>query len=183
MNVTFLQNDYIDSLIVNTADGTPLYQANTPFGLVHRKTSIRRVVPHVGPGDLVAEIQWAAIALRSSKVTYRGVSIEMKDLLDRPHFFSTSRVFTGHDGRQYKWKHRANKFELFDVLTKTPLAESHRRKYGIIGPSRKLNVDISPQATHMLDDIIVTFIIVAEERRKNDRSRSTASNAAVAPSN
>ncbi|KAF8526830.1 hypothetical protein BU17DRAFT_82250 [Hysterangium stoloniferum] len=168
MNVTFLKNDYIDSLIVNTTDGAPLYQARTPSRFIHRTTSIHRIIPNVGPGDLVAKIQWAAIALRSSKVTYRGVTIELKSLLERPHFYSKSRVFTGRDGRQYQWKHRANKFELFDVLTNARLAGSHRRKRGITGPSRELNVDISPQATHMLDDIIITFIIVAEERKKAD---------------
>ncbi|KAF8510233.1 hypothetical protein BU17DRAFT_70142 [Hysterangium stoloniferum] len=180
MNVTFLKNCYVDSLIVNTADGTPLYQANSP-GLIHRTTSIHRIIPDAGPGDLVAEIQWSATALGSSKVTYRGVTIEMKSLLERPHFLSTSRVFTGRDGRQYKWKYTANKFELFDVLTNALLAESHRYKYGLTGPSRKLNVDISPQATHMLDDVIITFIIVAEERNLNEDGYTTGT--VVMPSN
>jgi hypothetical protein len=86
MNITFQKDNYIDSLIVNTADDTPLYQASTPFGIVHRTTSIRRVVPGVGPGDSVAEIHWAPI---SSKVTYRGATIKIKEFLEHPHFFSS----------------------------------------------------------------------------------------------
>jgi hypothetical protein len=64
------------------------------------------------------------------------------------------------------------------------MAESHRRKLGIFGPSRKLNVDISPQAIHMVDDIVVTFIIIAEEGRERDHvmAHSAAEAAVVAAS-
>ncbi|KAF8589954.1 hypothetical protein K439DRAFT_1628166 [Ramaria rubella] len=174
MNVSFLHNDPYNSDIVNSSDGRPLYQVQTPFKLGSRVTHVRRI-EQGGMQQVVAEVHWHHFS--STMVTFCGRGPEstmpLDDFLRKEGVFSTSREFTGVDGKPYKWSAGLEKFTLTDKQANAVVAESHRHKFGVFGDARKLNIDIHPQGMHNLDVIIVTFIIM-EIKRRNSATTAVA---------
>ena len=105
------------------------------------------------------------------------------------------RTFTGPDGRRYRWDMHQRVvvvgvnvwFRLgcvisfvvwqlsVDDASRTEIARYHRATLGIIGKRRSACLDIVPQAEHMLDLIILTFIYVEKLRMdKETRQRRAA---------
>lgn len=104
------------------------------------------------------------------------------------------RTFTGPDGRHYRWDmhHRdvvvgvqlrilLDRVVSFlwqlslDDTSRTVIARHHRATLGIIGKRRSACLEIAPEAEHMLDLIILTFIYVEKLRMdKEARERRAA---------
>ncbi|OAX35001.1 hypothetical protein K503DRAFT_402975, partial [Rhizopogon vinicolor AM-OR11-026] len=81
------------------------------------------------------------------------------------------RVFTGPDGRSYRWDLGGGVVVLsLNDGSRTVVARSHRATLGIIGRRREATLEISPTVAHMMDIVIMTFIYVETIRMKKDRS-------------
>ena len=50
MNIYFLKNDPLNSVIVDSSDERLLYEVHTPSKLVGHTTTIRRLRPGIAPG-------------------------------------------------------------------------------------------------------------------------------------
>jgi hypothetical protein len=88
MNVSFLQNHPLDTVIINSADGRPLYEVKTPWKLASRTTTIQRTDPGMaaGEGETVAEIHWNSWG--SSKISFLGSTMRMDEFLRQDGMWS-----------------------------------------------------------------------------------------------
>ena len=126
MNVSFLENNPINSVIVDSSDGRPLYEVQTPWKLSNRITTMRRLKSGVAPGagEIIAEIHWRTLG--SSTIMLYGSTMRIKDWLKKDgmlsscvtycelgfqliHPLSRSRILTA-SGNSYKWSHGSGKF-------------------------------------------------------------------------
>ncbi|KAF8592305.1 hypothetical protein K439DRAFT_1626327 [Ramaria rubella] len=117
MNVSFLYDDPLDTVIINSGDGTPLYDIHTPWSQSRRvsrsrprlTTFVRRAEPTIsaeqGQPEFVAEIHWRKLGL--SSITFLGSTMRLNDFVRSNGILtrSRSRVITGKDGQLYKWKY------------------------------------------------------------------------------
>ncbi|KIJ26187.1 hypothetical protein M422DRAFT_272763 [Sphaerobolus stellatus SS14] len=105
--------------------------------------------------------------------TYRGKKLKVSDFLPRQGLIMT-RTFVASDGKQYKWKGDSlRKFKLYDP-SENLVVESHKQHQGVFHKAQDYNVDVSPPGIPILDDIIVTFIIMNNsEWRLQVRSYTT----------
>lgn len=126
-------------------------------GLTNSHTTISR-----SDGSTVAEIDWHTF---SSRVRMGGTEMRVNDLLKRSGWQGLHRKFEV-GGHTYKW----NTFGSLMTLKRdksAPVAELERRTFH----DSKLHV--SPEATEILDYVILTMIIVWRIQRRG--------NAAAAP--
>ena len=81
MNISFLDDKVLDTVIVNSADGRPLYEVQTPGWFGSRTTFIRRSLPGVpaGSGQVVAEIHWQYIG--SDSISFLGAHMPVNTFL------------------------------------------------------------------------------------------------------
>ena len=61
-----------------------------------------------------------------------------------------------------------------DDASRAEIARYHRATLGIIGKRRHASLEIAPQAEHMLDLVILTFIYVEKLRMDKERNRRNA---------
>ncbi|KIJ27413.1 hypothetical protein M422DRAFT_37770 [Sphaerobolus stellatus SS14] len=167
MNLSFNAFNLYQSAIVNTANGYPLYHTET-HNIVDRTTKILKVIPGMDGAQELAEIHWETLSFHSAKVIYRGVEIRNREFLQKHGIFSDSRTFTAGDGRQYKWKaDLLEKFKLLDQADNV-IVESHYGHLGLFGGQKSnYNLNVNPAGMHILDDIIVTFLIMKKETEKH----------------
>jgi len=206
MNLSFLQNDPLNTVIVNSADGAVMYATET-HKLVNSATTIKRMVPGVEGGQTIAEIHWGTLTFRSPRVKYRGEELRTSDFLLKESLFSRfaliiscksdseilcrSRTFIAGDRKEYKWKcdgpkkfevslwlwpielpgHSFSELQLFDPA-KNLLVESHKEHFGIFHKASQYNLDITASGMHMLDDIIVSFVVMKHEEDLRQKSVS-----------
>ncbi|KAG9219783.1 hypothetical protein CCMSSC00406_0008160 [Pleurotus cornucopiae] len=169
-------------------DGQAIYKITTPFKVTGRVTTILRVVPSAkdehDDADLdahlqdkfahLAEIEWQYI--KSSRLRFRGDDIDTGTLFRKfglgPH--GRHRAFTAPDGREYVWKMGMWASELYlndDSIPKKPLiAKYHRPTFNPIGPNKPAYLEISPEGEPILDDIVVTFVLVETYRKERERA-------------
>ena len=89
MNVSFLKDSPLNTVIVNSSDGKPLYEVRTPWKLSARTTTIRRLKPGVtsGEGEIIAEVRWRTLG--SSTISLYGSTMRIKDWLRKGGIFSS----------------------------------------------------------------------------------------------
>ncbi|KAF9026051.1 hypothetical protein BDZ89DRAFT_1067889 [Hymenopellis radicata] len=87
---------------------------------------------------------------------------------------SRHRKFTAPDGKEYKWILGANRPKLItNDDSHTPVALYHRRRFGLFRAKRQAYLEVLPQAEHMLDTVVITFVYVEKIRRqKEDAAKS-----------
>lgn len=87
-NVSFLKDDPLNTIIVNSIDERPLYEVHTPWKFFNRTTTIRRLTSGVAsPGEIIAEIHWHLVG--ASTITFHGaITLRVKDWLRSKGMFS-----------------------------------------------------------------------------------------------
>ena len=58
--------------------------------------------------------------------------------------------------------------------SRSEVARSHRATLGIIGKKRKATLEVSPEAAHMMDTVITTFIYVEKLRMDKEKNSDAA---------
>ncbi|KIJ26186.1 hypothetical protein M422DRAFT_71957 [Sphaerobolus stellatus SS14] len=158
MNLSFRSSDPLDTLIVDSTNGAVLYHTET-HNVVDRTTRVNKYIPGTQEAKVLAEIHWETLTTNSANILYRGQKLKVSDFLPRQGLILT-RTFVASDGKQYKWKGDAlMKFKLYDP-SENLVVESHKQHLGVFHKAQDNNVDVLPPGIPILDDIIVTFIIM-----------------------
>ncbi|KIJ70601.1 hypothetical protein HYDPIDRAFT_105340 [Hydnomerulius pinastri MD-312] len=168
-----LSSESVRSTIFTNETGQVLYKTATPFKLGSQTTIIYKIQPNVDPADMhdrfevMGEIEWHM--LDSSKFRFNGKEMETKQFIPRHGWRGRKRTFTGPDGRPYRWdlQYRVVVLSLDDG-SRTEVARSHRRSFGIIGAKRDPCLEVHPDAMHMLDMVVLTFIYVEKIRMQKE---------------
>lgn len=161
--LTLSTEDVRETVITGTNEqGQFLYRTDTPFGFFNRTTTIRK------GREVIAEIEWHSWF--SSKLRFNGTEVETEDFIPARGFLRRKYVFTGPDGRSYRWDlHRSVVVLSRNEELRTEVARYHRATLGIIGRKRKATLEVSLGVAHMMDTIIITFIYVEKIRREKER--------------
>ncbi|KIK53227.1 hypothetical protein GYMLUDRAFT_100498 [Collybiopsis luxurians FD-317 M1] len=120
----------------------------------------------------LAQIEWRkfkSTKFRFATGRYSGTEVQVKDFFKKGAWGNRghNRVFTGEDGREYKWvlaRHRSELYSNDD--SNTPLAIYHKKN-----PFKKesaRNLEIFPAGQHMIDEIVVTFTYIEVMRKARE---------------
>ncbi|TFK24651.1 hypothetical protein FA15DRAFT_669378 [Coprinopsis marcescibilis] len=166
----------------STSEGQVLYRSECPWALGTRTATIYKVIPsEVTPvvGGISMQDQFSKIGevkfhlLSSSKITIGTNNYTSSTLFRRSGInllgLGSDRVFTGPDGREYRWVMRQRKSELYLGDGNTLVAKYHFSHSGLIKEARPSSLEITAQGEHMIDWIIVTFVYI--EKLRKDRER------------
>ncbi|KAF9026036.1 hypothetical protein BDZ89DRAFT_953299 [Hymenopellis radicata] len=154
-----------------SSDGVVLYKTHTPFRLVGgRSTTISRALRDIPTRDgaenalrfaHLAQIDWKIGA--PTILRFGGQEIKARSYLIKDGW--GHRKFTGLDGKEYKWILGANRPKA--------IALYHRQRFGVFHAKRQAYLEVLPQAEHMLDTVVMTFVYVEKIRRqKEDAAKS-----------
>ena len=82
MNISFLQDDTLDTIIVDSANERPLYEVQTLLKRGHRTTFVRRTTPGKGSGtgELISVVHWSGVH-HSSAIYFLGSTMPMGEFL------------------------------------------------------------------------------------------------------
>ncbi|CAE6346426.1 unnamed protein product [Rhizoctonia solani] len=129
------------------------YEAKTPFSFTKDITTITR------NGQAIASIKWG---LFENKLTMGGITASLNDVFPKAGILSSSRVFTTANGEGLKWK---SKSEIYCVSTYNDLtlAKYNQKTLSGMFTGKKATLDISPNAMHLIDILVVTWVIVAKK--------------------
>ncbi|KAI0767449.1 hypothetical protein C8Q74DRAFT_1172399, partial [Fomes fomentarius] len=163
VEVSFLNDDPMNSDVVNSATGERLYDITTPFTLGRSKTTLRD-----GQGQVVAVYTrgW-----RENSVTYLGQTRDVSDWLQKtlalPRRTLSYWTFTAPNGKVYKWKQTAfsRSFEVTDTQTHAIVALTHSATLGILSPKRYMRIELNAELMPFLDAFVLSFVICEGKRR------------------
>ncbi|KIK42580.1 hypothetical protein CY34DRAFT_804828 [Suillus luteus UH-Slu-Lm8-n1] len=160
--LTLSTEDVRETVITGTNEqGQILYKTNTPFGFFKSTTTIQK------GSEVIAEIEWHSWS--SSKLRFNGTEVEAEKFITFGGYLNQKFVFTGPDGRSYRWDQHHNLVLSRNEEVRTEVARYHRATLGIIGKKRKATLEVSPEVAHMMDTIIITFIYIEKLRGEKER--------------
>ncbi|KAK7691230.1 hypothetical protein QCA50_006333 [Cerrena zonata] len=182
-----LSRNSTTNTVLSIPDGRPLYHIYTPGPLL-RKTSFIYKIPEtnvqryegvekmteVVPNqeEEIARIHWHL--LHSSKLIWDEKTLEMKKFLESKGFWGRARIFTGPDGKNYKWNMGwLTSYLELDDASEAPkrVAELHQ---GNFLKGKKSVLEIDESVLFMQDLIIITFIFVETRRRDREKRRQAS---------
>ncbi|KAJ1307832.1 hypothetical protein OPQ81_001914 [Rhizoctonia solani] len=147
---------------LTSPDGVVTYEISTPDILGPSQTTIKR-------GDsVIATIQWNLV--KGSTITINGRTSPIDEVFPRSGTLSMSRIWTTSNGEQFKWKDSA-KLYCVSVGSGLNLA-TYDRTYFSLFRDKKSTLDISADAMHLTDDLVVTWVIAEKKARNRRRSQS-----------
>ncbi|EUC65582.1 ATP11, putative [Rhizoctonia solani AG-3 Rhs1AP] len=149
--------------------GTVTYDVSTPFSLRSSTTTIKR------NGQVLAMIKWGVFG--GSELTMGGVSASLNDVFPRTGKLSSFRVFTTADGERLKWKYKST-LQCVSADSGLPLATYNHKLFAGIR-NKKSTLDISPNAAHLTDILVVTWVI-AEKKAQDERSAASSAGSSAA---
>ncbi|TEB27947.1 hypothetical protein FA13DRAFT_1755962 [Coprinellus micaceus] len=165
-----------------TPEGQVIYKVVSPFQFRNRKATIDKVAPSpTGAEDLqdhferIGEVQFNTI--KHSILTYKNVSQSVDKFFRKKASWvnlGSHRIFTGPDGKEYRWKVANTKPVLYtNDEAQTHVAKFHQQDIISITPKAKAaTLEIYPAGEHMVDLIVVTLVYIEKLRR--DRERAAA---------
>jgi len=171
-----LSSQNVRNTVFSNEYGQALFVSDTPFRFGMRTTTINQ--HRAGPGTSgyfaeVGQIDWHCWG--SSIFKIGGKELESNVFLPRHGLFGKKRTFTGPDGRHYRWDmHNRVVVLSLDDNSRTEIARYHRATLGIIGKKRKACLEVAPEAEHMLDLVILSFIYVEKLRMDKETRRKRA---------
>jgi len=118
----------------------------------------------------VAEIEWRNFGC--NKLRFGGVEHPSNSFLKPTGMCSQHRVFIGPDQRQYKWN-TGGCGMMPPILEVSEIdgswkciAKYHKRHLGVLSKARKGYLEILPEAQHLADIIVITFVYCDHIRMK-----------------
>ncbi|KAG2365613.1 hypothetical protein BDR07DRAFT_1398170 [Suillus spraguei] len=169
-----LSSEHVCDTVITNEQGRVLYKTDTPFKLLGAQTTtIQKIKPNgdhyhmLDQFDVLGEIEWHTFT--SSKFRTGGTEVETKHFIPEKGLLGRKRVFTGPDGRPYRWDLETTVVVLSrDDGSRMEVARFHRATLGVIGKKRKAMLEVSPEVAHMMDTVIMTFIYVEKLRRDRE---------------
>ncbi|CAE6409273.1 unnamed protein product [Rhizoctonia solani] len=150
---------------LSSPEGLAVYEISTPDILGPSQTTIKR------GGNVIATIQWNLV--KGSTITMSGKTNPIDEVFPRSGTLSMSRIWTTSSGEQFKWKDSA---KLYCVSVESGLnLATYDRTYFSLFRDKKSTLDISSNAAHLVDDLVVTWVIAEKKARNRRRSQSVGS--------
>ncbi|KAJ8482663.1 hypothetical protein ONZ51_g5199 [Trametes cubensis] len=170
MEIAFLSNDPLESVVVDAETGDILYSISTPPSTGTRKTTI-----YDSRGQKLAQYKRRPV-WEHDQVMLHGETKDVSDWLRRDGLFTNAKKFVAADGKWYVWKHLwgTSRMELVDCQTNQVVAKSHGARIGCSSTSRRMGIRVSPKATPFLDAILLSFIICEKKRREDATTAAIA---------
>ncbi|KAB5591481.1 hypothetical protein CTheo_5085 [Ceratobasidium theobromae] len=141
--------------VLTEPDGTAVYKVSTPRKLGNRITTITRG----DDSEVVAVIHWNLIT--KNTITMDGKTQTFDEVFPKPKKLSRSRVYTTAGGEKFRWK---NTIKLYCISESTGLSLATYYRVALGGiRSTKSTLDISPDAIHLKDILVVTWSIMETE--------------------
>ncbi|TBU23546.1 hypothetical protein BD311DRAFT_810671 [Dichomitus squalens] len=166
LTVSFLRDEPLNSTVVDAMSGETLYEISTTRRrLQHDTTTIRDAR---SPGEVAAT--WEHKALGHDTITIRGKANKVSNWVSAKGVFSkTWTVASPQDPGMYHWRMKdgSSELELIHNETNTVVAESH---HGYESKGTLMRIDVSADVAHMLDSILLSFVILEERRRREGKS-------------
>ncbi|KAF8671162.1 hypothetical protein RHS04_08450 [Rhizoctonia solani] len=91
-----------------------------------------------------------------------GITAPLKDVFPKAGPLSSSRVFTTANGEGLKWKEKS-KLYCVSTYNDLTLATYNHKSLSAMFTGKKATLDISPNAMHLLDILVVTWVIMAKK--------------------
>ncbi|KAG6861791.1 hypothetical protein C0995_012295 [Termitomyces sp. Mi166 len=190
MHLYLSDHSHLNSVLTNE-DGQVLYKIETPHSVGTRTSHITCVVPNGVPRrdeeDTAISMQdkFAYFGqvehnlIASSVLHFGGDQFETKKYFRKEGWgicgrtdveVVRHRVFTGIDGREYKWLLRSFSCKLItNDDSNTVVAKFHRESLGIIGEARPASLEIFETGEHMIQEILLTFVYIEKIRKDMER--------------
>ncbi|CAE6440023.1 unnamed protein product, partial [Rhizoctonia solani] len=128
-------------------------------------------------GQILAIIKWGVFS--RGELTMGGMTASLSEVFPRSGALSSSRVFTTANGERLKWK---DKSKLKCVSADGGLlAEYNPKHFAAIG-GKISALEISPNATHLTDILVVTWVIAEKKAQENRSAAASGASAASASS-
>ncbi|TBU45483.1 hypothetical protein BD309DRAFT_860040, partial [Dichomitus squalens] len=166
LTVSFLRDEPLNSTVVDATSGETLYEISTTRRkLQHNTTTIRDAR---SPGEVAAT--WEHRAPGHDTITIRGKANKVSNWVSAQGVFSKTWMFAAPQGPGvYHWKMKggSSELELIHNETNTVVAESHP---GYESKGTLMRIDVSADVAHMLDSILLSFVILEERRRREGKS-------------
>ncbi|KAL0577675.1 hypothetical protein V5O48_004323 [Marasmius crinis-equi] len=124
--------------------------------------------------EYIAQIDWCVFA--SSRLRFGdGGQVEAKEFFRKEGCgpYGRHRIFTGRDGREYKWYLRWWYSELVrNNEAKTPVAIFHPKSFKSLFTKNCVpaHLEIFPDGEHMVDEIFTTFVYIEKLRKEKERA-------------
>ncbi|KAH7330713.1 hypothetical protein B0J17DRAFT_162307 [Rhizoctonia solani] len=150
------------------SDGT-VYEVSTPFRFGSRTTTCRK------NGQVLATIKWPTSG--KNEVTMGGMTAPLSDVFPGDGNLSTSRLFTTASGEKLKWIDKS-KLQCVPVDSDIPFATYDYKHFASIR-GKKSTLDISPNASHLTDVLVVTWVIAEKKAQEARRTAASSGGASV----
>ncbi|KAH7337498.1 hypothetical protein B0J17DRAFT_629076 [Rhizoctonia solani] len=141
--------------------GTTVYEISSTYHIGGSDTTIKK------GGQTIATIHWKSF--QRSTITWNGQTTTIREMFPRSGALSTSRIYTGPSGEQFKWK-SSSKLYCVSVDTGLNLATYDRTLFYLVR-SKKSTLDITSNGAHLTDALVVTWAIAEKKSRDRRRSR------------
>ncbi|KAJ8093666.1 hypothetical protein PM082_023458 [Marasmius tenuissimus] len=146
-------------------DGQPIYHVETNIGFLSRDSTFVKKISGRNAADMSiidSQSSWGENLVR---VWGKNVAPH------REGFISTSEVFTASDGKSYKWKND------WDIMTLTSPDGSYVASFdpgssGLFSKYSPAVLRVHPQAVHIVDEIVATWIYMQQKKRTRRRRRN-----------
>ncbi|KAI0352646.1 hypothetical protein OH77DRAFT_1523216 [Trametes cingulata] len=161
MKLVFQRNSPTNTLVIDAATDDVVYNiSTTSTRIVSQKTTIR-------------DVRWREIAhwnnprIGLGEITLRGETKAVSDWLHKDGRFSSTRKFLAPNGKMYAWHEILSSlnFKLIDCQTGQEVARSHRSSSGVFSTPRKMGLEVADELEPILDDIMLSFIILERNMR------------------
>ncbi|KAK0205331.1 hypothetical protein DFS33DRAFT_758950 [Desarmillaria ectypa] len=162
MDFALLENSLYNTVLA-LPDGTPAYYVDTPFKLFGSMTTIKKFTGATSSDMAIIQLHgWDASVVQ---VWGRDVCPH------RMKIFSVSESWVGADGQSYKWKQDMGDLYLVkNDGSHALVATFDRGSIGIFSKARPPKLTINPEGLAIADEIVATFIYVAQKRERRRRS-------------
>ncbi|KAF9443146.1 hypothetical protein P691DRAFT_764564 [Macrolepiota fuliginosa MF-IS2] len=163
----------VSAAVLLTNTGLPVYQVSTStFGF---KTKISKMDHSTQNTVTMGVIDRQVL---HTKTTLWGKDIELKG----ENYFSASRTFVASDNRRYKWKVSTVPLTLVTAERgeREMVAIFDSGSFSIFSKSRPMSLNVADKYMHILDDIVMTCILIEQKSRKNSSNAGAAGGASAA---
>ncbi|EIW59720.1 uncharacterized protein TRAVEDRAFT_28750 [Trametes versicolor FP-101664 SS1] len=159
MEVAFLTDDPLDSVVIDALSGDTLYTIKTSPKLAFGK---RTTTVCDAQGRAIAQYRRRWV---QDQVELNGVAKNVNSWLPRDGPFSSSRGFLAPNGRTYVWKRLwgQSRFQLIDRQTDQVVAQSEGAS-----PTRCMGIEFLSAVAPILDTLVLSFIICEDDRRDQE---------------
>ncbi|TBU23530.1 hypothetical protein BD311DRAFT_731133 [Dichomitus squalens] len=168
MDISFVSTDPFNTEVIDSATGNLLYDIETPFKLLRKRTTTIWTARKKVVG--LYERSWG-----HNRVAYLGETRKVAEWLPKESPMSSSRTFVAPNQKVYTWTLASGgTFKLFDAATQAAVAETRYTSAGTRSRKPHISINIGAELVPFLDAVLLAFLICEDERRDIDQQATDA---------